>query len=328
LETLQAVVNNHRIDGDIVGNKPFYSNYMGSPSWGKCVINDEDSTVEFMQTPGTCKDYVVDTYYRSSSHGYQASYWTDEQRAYPSMYLWMNFDLYKQAIKNIKEVLNPWEGKHNFIPTECFKVDFNTTELADTQNKTGRLLVMKYDPKWMTNSMTMSYFLSVMRHSILQGTTDFSKYTDYNYNMPEYNYYNREPNKPFRKVFDYIHNNPNHLIEFLKDATFTGYKRQPDSHGCTGLFYISQYLYYKYQGTEYYMNQWKELDSNIRNHALIGYFEHVMELLSPKKEELPNVKMQSLQPKTPRARTSKKTATPAAVDIWPDWAREITIGVR
>jgi len=176
---------------------------------------------------------------------------------------------------------------------------------------------MKYDPKWMTNSMTMSYFLSVMRHSILQGLTDFSKYKDINYyGAPEYNYYKRDTTTPFKKIFDYIHNNPNHLIDYLKDATITGYKEQPNSHGCTGLFYISQYLYYKYQGTDYYTNQWKQFDSNLRNHALVGYFEHVMELLSPKKEELPNVKMQSLQPKTPRARTSKKTPTTANIEAW------------
>jgi len=288
METLQAVVTSHRISGDIVENTPFYCKYMGSPSWGKCIINDEENTVEFMQTPGTCKDYVVDTYYRSNSHGYAAKYWTDKQRAYPSVFLWMRPELYKQAIMNIKEILNPWEEKHNFIPTECFQVDFNTTELADESNKKGTVLVMKYDPKWMTNSMTMSYFLSVMRHSILQGLTDFSKYKDIDsYGAPEYNYYQRNTTTPFRKVFDYIHNNPNHLIEYLKDATLTGYKRQLDSHGCTGLFYISQYLYYKYQGTEYYTKQWKQFDSNVRNHALVGYFEHVMELLSPKKKEEP-----------------------------------------
>lgn len=273
--------------------------------WGKCCIDDETKKVSFMQAPGSCKDYVVDTYYRTSTHGFQRNIWKDEQIEYPSVYIWSGKSFTKQYIQRIKEVLNPWEEANGFIPTEAFKVDFGDTKLATPLAAEG-VIVIKFDPIWMINSMAMSFFLSIVRHSLQTGVIQF-KDLDTTTNTNEQEYYRRQ-SKSLKSVLDYSINNPRDYLDQIKDTTSTGYPANPNSHGCTGLFYTMGALYAKYSDRDDVKRIYIKM-KHYEDHPNGRYIEYVLKKLKKEKEVPQDVKMQSLQPKVKRPRTRKTTTT-------------------
>lgn len=289
------------------GNRLFYTTTYEYFYWGKCYIEDNENKVIFMQQYGTCKDYVVDTYYRTTTHGFDSKLWNREQIEYPSVYIYTNKTNIKTYLKNIKEVLNPWEEKHGFVPTEAFNVDLTRSDLSNDPGVSPYILVLKYDPIWMTNSMTMSYFLSVVRHALQRESIYYDKGIPTVYNN-EAEYYNRQ-SKILREVVLYSLDNPREYIDFVKDATPTGYLNETGLHGVTGLFYILNNFWQKYADDVKYRKTFKKtsIDAVIYNHPNAKYIEYVVNKLEEQKLE--NVKMQSLQQKTKRPRTRKKVTT-------------------
>jgi len=317
MQTLQAITNPlRRVNGNYISKFLFADKYYNGISWGKCVINDENKTVEFMQTPGSCKDYVVDTRYRNVSNGWDKYLWTQEEIEYPSVYFWMSSPMYDRITQKIKEILNPWEEKNGFLPSETLAVNFNGTQLVDKTNTEKHVLILKFDPVWMQNSMCMSFFLSVVRHAILQEKIQFKDITNTEYSKPEHAYRDRLVPE-CKQVIDYTIDNPRTLLEFTKDSNAHGYKVNPQTHGCTGLFYIFNPLVYKYHKDYAESDTLKRCYPAVCSHILTAYADHVLELLSPKKEELPDVKMQSLQPKVTKPRTHKTTPKSTTTLIWP-----------
>ena len=299
------------VNNEINIKNPYENHLFGSDVkslfyWGKCCIDDETKEVSFMQIPGSCKDYVVDTYYRTYTHGFQRNLWKEEQIKYPSVYIWSGESFTKQYIQQIKEVLNPWEEANGFIPTEAFKVDFGDTKLATPLAAKG-VIVIKFDPVWMINSMAMSFFLSIVRHAVQTGVIQFKDSERKEYPTNEQGYYSRQ-SKDLKSVIDYSINNPREYLDHMKDATPTGYSTNPNSHGCTGLFYTMNALYQKYSDRNdikrlYVKNKAQE------NHPNGRYIEYVLKKLKKEKEVPQDVKMQSLQPKVKRPRTRKAATT-------------------
>lgn len=315
LSKMQTLTVNNKINvKGLYDDYLFYSDVQSTFFWGKCYINDETKEVQFMQIPGTCKDYVVDTYYRTSTHGYTRNLWQEEQIKYPSVCISSNKSYIQKYIQHVKEVLNPWEEKHGFIPTEAFKVDFGDTKLA-TQVAAKGVIVIKFDPVWMTNSMTMSFFLSIVRHTMQTGIIQFKDSERIGFPTNEQAYYNRQ-SSDLKSVIDYSIENPRDYLDQMKDATSTGYPTNPNTHGCTGLFSIMSALYQKYADRseikQMYIKNKKQED-----HPNGRYIEYVLKKLKQEKEAPQDVKMQSLQPKVKRSRTRKTTTTTTPQPAWP-----------
>lgn len=273
--------------------QPVIGSYSFSFLWGKGYVNSKDNTIQFVGAIGTCKDFIVDTYYRPSSSGFRASYWSPEELKDPTVVLYVNPATKNLILKNVKEVLNPWEEKHGFIPSSLHDIDFSKYPTAiHPDTKIENVMVLRYDPLWMENSMTMSLFLSIFRHVVFTGSISFKNGT-----TSEYSYYNRLC-KQIKQAINYILNNPRDFIKELENSTSTGYEVNPDFHGCTGLFYIGQYLNYKYDDPNY----WKTISPAIKKNTLLKYMEKLIE------GNEKDVKMQSLQQETPKPRTRKKAS--------------------
>lgn len=272
--------------------------------WGKGLINEKNKTIEFVQAMGSCKDFVVDTYYRTHSNGFVRNLWSDKELADPTVILYVDTELKNPIFQYVKEVLNPWEKKNGFTPSTFHSMDLSSYKNAiNPEGKPENVFILRYDPLWMQNAMTMSFFLSVFRHIGLTGNLNFGRGIASN----EYMYY-RELHYKIQKAIDYLIDNPRDFVKYTEKCTLTGYEINQNNHGTTGIFFLSNYLNYKYKNKSY----WKTISYIYKEHPITKYLESLIE----KEEELENVKMQSLQPKVAKPRTRKKVTTEQA-PLWP-----------
>lgn len=198
--------------------------------WGKCNLNEKTNVLTIMQDVVTCKDYVVDTYAREISSGkYNKKHWTKEERMCPTVYMTVNKTNLAKLVERVKTLLNPYEERHGFIPSqvlmvtevECEGKDVTKTDVY--KNFLTGMAVVKYDPKWMINITAMSTYLSCLRHfyktdlvkenqtKLVFANSDLERRTH-----NEVTYY-LGLNPQFRKIVDYYYNNPNEIIEDISE---------------------------------------------------------------------------------------------------------------
>lgn len=233
--------------------------------WGKCCLNEDGKSITIMQDAVTCKDYVVDTYARDmSSGGYSKYIWTKQQRLSPTVYITLDKKSMLNLTERVKTLLNPYEERHGFIPSEVHYITEVELKGVDVTKEKGYdkfltgMVVVKYDPKWMINVTAMSMYLSCLRHffktELVKENQDQIIFDDgktkykFSHNEQHY-YYGLKPQ--FRKIVDYYYNNPKLIIEDISEkygesgnALSGKYELgRPQIHGEAGFFTAMSYLY-------------------------------------------------------------------------------------
>lgn len=210
---------------NLFGSLDKFDNY-----WGKCSLDEKTNILTIMQDVVTCKDYVVDTYAREQSSGrYNKKDWTKQERMSPTVYMTVTKDSLTKLVERVKTLLNPYEERHGFIPSQVLMVTEVECEGKDVTKIPGfsafltGMVVVKYDPKWMINITAMSTYLSCLRHfyrtnlvkenqtKLVFANSDLERRTH-----NEVTYY-LGLNPQFRKIVDYYYNNPNEIIEDISE---------------------------------------------------------------------------------------------------------------
>jgi len=208
--------------------------------WGKARRVDEN-TFGFVQSPVTCKDYVVDTYYRVS-YGFNPALWTEEQRYAPLIYIvFQSKDRYTHFLKMVKEVLNPWEIKQGVKPCVVYEACYEPL-------KHYPWAVIEYDTCWMNNATAMSIYYSLLRICTANDNLSFKRTDKKNlWNCNEFSYYDNNPSWAQKILDDVLVDVTPYLIVPEDPYKNHGYK-MPPSHGQTGLFFmLGQISYYRMQ---------------------------------------------------------------------------------
>jgi len=205
--------------------------------WGKAHrIND--TTFGITQAPVTCKDYVVDTFWKSS-YGYKPELWTQDIIDQPYIYIVFAEEERKDHfLKMVQEVLNPWEKAQGVNPCIVYEVDVPEFNPSYT-------VVVEFDKVFLNNATAVSIYYSLLRICTSNTELSFSPTKDSLHSINEYGYY--ESLRPkYRDVID----------DVLKDITPYLYKPEIPYkatgnknliwHGQSGLFHIlTTILYYK-----------------------------------------------------------------------------------
>lgn len=154
--------------------------------WGKACTTDSETFLG-MQLPITCKDYMVDTQYRSNGN-IRIDNWSKEQRHENAFYIVFIDNAQKELfLANVPLLIHPIEKKQRIIRTKIFEPDE-----SPFKNKNLPHVVIKGSQKWIRNSMAWSFYLSLIRlcaytteeigfdlsNQYLRTTSDWSYYTN------------------------------------------------------------------------------------------------------------------------------------------------------
>lgn len=201
--------------------------------WGKACSTEVPDTFMVMQTPVTCKDYVVDTGWRRGA-AFKSEVWTQQQKEDPVFYI------YFPTITRLKVFKDNVESFFNLMETQWGIPTLTKVHLLSEAplNKTNikRTCIVQADPIWYSNSTSFSVYMSMIRYLTSRVNIDeFDFNIPYKYYVSEYNYYSVLSDE-CKKILMDIYNNPKEL--FVKLPKITGYTYTIPGHGQTGLFFI------------------------------------------------------------------------------------------
>ncbi len=202
----------------VISMYSFYDNK--SFLWGKC-YRDKESNFVGVQSPVSCKDYIVDTYFNTVTSGYKEQAEFVLNKYDPSFYiLCPNMELKQKILKHVKTHINKYEEKHGFKLTEAYDVECTCVRDA---NYNKYIICFEYDPMWMMNATAMSVYLSMIRTYIYSTqTTDFDTVKlDAVRDCNEYTYYSQLSTNQ-KHLISYLYNNPRLLCV---DTTALGYEK-------------------------------------------------------------------------------------------------------
>ena len=207
--------------------------------WTK-VWKKEDNIFEIIQYPVGCKDYIVDTYYRTPPSMPQGV-WTSEQLMQPYVALYFpNVAVATLFKANVIKLLKPWEDKNNLknLIVHPVETSWNTKVRLDLQ------YVIEFDEKIMRTATALSFYLSLIR------TLGFNKTNTLCFNFHtslcnEYSYYEYASYQP---LLNSVIESPKFLWRKVPEGyDNTGHKNGArgrfGTHGSTGLFYMDKILY-------------------------------------------------------------------------------------
>jgi len=207
--------------------------------WTK-VWKKENNIFEIIQYPVGCKDYIVDTYYRTPpSMPYRV--WTQEQLMQPYVALYFPTAAVATLFKtNVLKLLKPWEDKNNLknLIVHPVETSWNTKVPLDLQ------YVIEFDEKIMRTATALSFYLSLIR------TLGFNKTNTLCFNFHtslcnENSYYQYAS---YQSLLNSVIESPKFLWKKVPEGyDNTGHKIGASgsygTHGSTGLFYMDKILY-------------------------------------------------------------------------------------
>lgn len=205
--------------------------------WGKAATDDDGSIIA-MQPPLICKDYIVDTYYKSTQ-GYRYTNWTDDQRYENCIYVsFPSEEIFLCFVHNLSNFLNPWFAANDIAPTTIEIFSKTCFQLLKGQH----IYCIRGDSKWMINAFSWSIYLSIIRligHQKEMTQINFDKDQSLCLcnELVYFNNYDFESKE--REILMDIFTNPfPYLIEMELPYKKTGYKTYIPGHGQTGPFYL------------------------------------------------------------------------------------------
>jgi hypothetical protein len=217
-------LNGHRAESFL------YDNHF---HWGKAYIDGDEAIL--MQAPVTCKDYVVDTYFRTGTHLFQREHWTEQQCHSTCVYVVLpNEEYATRLVKNITQCLHAFEKTNKLARTVATRV----TKGPFTQPT----FVITGSSLWTRNATVWSMYLSLLRMCAVtanyksihftQDTADFS--------CNEHSYFASKPEHQ-QLILDCYKNIRTWMKPLPETHTKTGYTSGVTvGHGQTGLFYLFQ----------------------------------------------------------------------------------------
>lgn len=123
-------------------------------SWVKAHTMD-NKNVMAMSSAMTCKDHMIDGYMNQQTHAYTGRDWTQKQQNENAFVVIAPTYQTNNLVKNIKEVLNPYEKKHRLQKTTCTLL---------THNMIGRnCYLIKGSQMWMRTATAWSLYLTLIR---------------------------------------------------------------------------------------------------------------------------------------------------------------------
>lgn len=221
------------------------------------VVDPKDDTKYQMLMPWlTCKDYLMDFFYRGYGSCKSGSVQkTKETQWYIAITL---PDTTLAAFKkNVQKYINPYEEAHGFDLTEVYN------DIKD-HNK-NHYAVIKVPKQWYQDTLTLlSIYFSNLRMIASNGHHTPSKLVERSCN--EATYYNNwkriakdYPEKAslasdIMEFIDLIHLDPCHILKFFDPAKhdYTGYPKKStiSMHGMCGVFFATSEEYITYYTTE------------------------------------------------------------------------------
>ena len=215
--------------------------------WGKACTIDEENIL-LMQSPVFCKDYIVDTYYKTT-HGILVDNWTQEQLHENCIYVvFPNKTVEEKTLNNIASFLNPWFASNDIQPTVIRKF----TETFFNKASTKHIYCIQGDSKWTNNAFVWSIYLSIIRMCGYKTAMKSIDFTFDNTTCNEHNYYSKQP-KQQKQLLETIFNNPFvYMKELPKKYSHTGYEKgMVVSHGQTGPFCMMDFCVGAISSTKY-----------------------------------------------------------------------------
>lgn len=237
--------------------------------WGKACTTDSETFLG-MQLPVTCKDYMVDTQYRSNSY-IRIDNWSKEQLHENAFYIIFIDNAQKELfLANVPLLIHPIEKKQRIIRTKIFEPDE-----SPFKNKNLPHVVVKGSQKWIRNSMAWSFYLSLMR--LCAYTTKeigFDLSNDYLRVTSDWIYYTSLQPKG-KEIWNWLIKDCSVLFTKPPEEydPITNYKNSfgPISHGHTGIFHClticdRKNLANMYTGNDkiYFTKAYQDEENNLR----------------------------------------------------------------
>lgn len=237
--------------------------------WGKVYTTDSETFLG-MQLPVTCKDYIVDTQYRSNSN-IRIDIWEKEQLRENAFYIVFIDNAQKELfLANVPLLIHPIEKKQRIIRTKIFEPDE-----SPFKNKNLPHVVVKGSQKWIRNSMAWSFYLSLIR--LCAYTTKeigFDLSNDYLRVTSDWIYYTSLQPKG-KEIWNWLIKDCSVLFTKPPEEydPITNYKNSfgPISHGHTGIFHClticdRKNLANMYTGNDkiYFTKAYQDEENNLR----------------------------------------------------------------
>ena len=192
--------------------------------WGKAKTFEEGK-IKLLQNLLTCKDYIVDTYYKPTTimHSLITSEnWKKQERTENCIYIqFPNLLFQNTVINNIENFLNPWFKTNNILPTTCEQLYTKESKKIDL------FYCIRGDNKWTLNAFAWSIYLSIIRMMAGEENATKINFTPTNpiYVTNESTYYSLHCfDKNQQELLNTIFNNPfPYLIVPPEPYNTTGY---------------------------------------------------------------------------------------------------------
>jgi hypothetical protein len=271
--------------------------------WGRAILKLNGQLIT-AQGPMTCKDYVIDTFYRNELVNagpdfYREIYIEDERE---SPYFWFNLT------GNLTEYLN-------IFKTWCKTIGLQEIEIIQ-DTKYSNFYFVKYDPILRTCDTLLSIFLSQFRYTMRTGLSPDSLITQPtkdNFKCNEQSYYSHilGYNKTLKDFFDQIWLNPLSILKYWDDKKYRqdGYlltNKHDMGHGSSGLFFIINHISYYLPGG-YYAKDTSKItefrDGFVGNHILVTMYYQ-------QQEEIQQALLKKLKEEKMLAEAAAKKASP------------------
>lgn len=222
--------------------------------WGKATTIDE-TTLLLMQGPVSCKDYVVDTYFKECSQ-FEAQNWTKKEKQENCIYVnFPNAVVQQKCLDNITNFLNPWFAENGISPVIIRPITTHPFRPGGSY----RLFGIQGDAKWTSNAFAWSLYLSIIR---LCGYKKDMKTIDFTYDEDQCNEHHYYYQSTQKKLLLAVFQNPfPYLAPLPKPYKNTGYtSATKPAHGQTGPFFYAQSIHAakesKYDYTAYINNSY------------------------------------------------------------------------
>ncbi len=220
--------------------KPMSVVETGYWQWTK-VWKKENNIFEIIQYPVGCKDYIVDTYYRTPP-SMPPRVWTQEQLMQPYVALYFpNVAVATLFKTNVLKLLKPWEDKNNLknLIVHPVETSWNNRVPLNLQ------YVIEFDEKIMRTATALSFYLSLIRTLGYNNKTDTLCFNFHTSFCNENSYYQYASYKP---LLDSIIDSPKFLwkkvpVGYDNTGHKIGARGKMGTHGSTGLFYMDKILY-------------------------------------------------------------------------------------